>query len=238
MAGHSHWAQIKHKKAATDAKKSQRFSKVVREISVAALDGVDPEMNPRLRTAIDRARSEGVQKENIKRAITRSSGSGETANLDEFLIEATAEGGVMLLIEGITDNKNRTLAEIRHLLREYGASIASPGSVVWNFEKIGVIVLSHKENTGKSEDEIELAIIDAGAEDLEKTDSGWTVKTAFSALAAVLVLLHTKGISVTDSRHDYTPRSIAMEHMRSPTALLDALDDHNDVQEVYTNTSL
>lgn len=136
MAGHSRWAQVKHKKAITDAKKGQLFSKIIREITVAAkTGGPNPETNPRLRSALDRAREIGLPKENAERAISRAGGSAGGTDLFEFLFEATA-GGVQILIEGITDNKNRTLAEIKKILTEHGAKFVPSGSLLWNFEKI------------------------------------------------------------------------------------------------------
>jgi len=137
MAGHSRWAQVKYKKALSDAKRGQLFSKLVREITVAArLGGHDPEVNPRLRAAMERAKSLGFPKENIERALERASGKSETESLQEFLYEVVWPGGVYILIEGITDNKNRTLAEIKQVLTKHGAKLAAPGSLLWNFEKV------------------------------------------------------------------------------------------------------
>lgn len=136
MAGHSKWKQIKHKKAITDAKKGQLFSKMVREIMVAArIGGPSPDTNTRLRAAMERARERGLPKDNIERAIERASGEGEAGKLQEFLYEAIGPGGVYLLIEGITDNKNRTFAEIKRILAKHGARIVPPNSLLWNFEK-------------------------------------------------------------------------------------------------------
>lgn len=137
MSGHSKWKQIKHKKAATDAKKSQLFSKLVREIMVAARSGgVDPSVNTRLRAAIERSKSEGLPKDNMERAIERAGGPGDAAKLQEFLYEAIAPGGVYILAEGITDNNNRTLSEVKQILAKYGAKLVPPNSILWNFEKI------------------------------------------------------------------------------------------------------
>lgn len=137
MSGHSRWSQVKHKKAASDAKKGQLFSKLVREITLAVRSGgSDSDANPRLRSALERARSLGLPKENSERAILRSSGGEESALLQEFLYEATAPGGVQILVEGITDNKNRTLAEVKQLFARHGAKLAPPNSLLWNFEKV------------------------------------------------------------------------------------------------------
>lgn len=137
MSGHSRWSQVKHKKAASDAKRGQLFSKLVREITMAVRSGgPDPDANPRLRSALERARSLGLPKENSERAILRASGGEGGASLQEFLYEATAPNGVQILVEGITDNKNRTLAEIRQTLAGHGAKLAPPNSLLWNFEKV------------------------------------------------------------------------------------------------------
>ncbi len=136
MSGHSKWSQIRHKKAITDAKKGQLFSKLVREIMVAARSGgADPNSNSRLRTAMERAKENGLPKENIERAITRASGAGEGQNLQEFLYESIGPGGVYILIEGITDNNNRTLAEIRQIITAHHAKLVPSNSLLWNFEK-------------------------------------------------------------------------------------------------------
>ena len=137
MAGHSKWKQIRHKKALTDAKKGQLFSKAVREITIAAREGgSNPDSNPRLRSALERARLAGLPKDNIERTLLRSSGEGDGVNLQEFTYEAMAPGGVMLIIEGATDNKNRTLAEVRKALDKYGAGIVPSNSLLWNFKKV------------------------------------------------------------------------------------------------------
>lgn len=140
MSGHSRWSQVKHKKAVTDTKKGQLFSKMVREITVAAREGGPrPESNARLRAALERARTLGLPKGNSERAVLRASGAGTDTALQEFLYEATAPGGIMILIEGITDNKNRTLAEIKKLLSEHNAKLVPQNSLLWNFEKIWTV---------------------------------------------------------------------------------------------------
>lgn len=136
MSGHSKWHQIRHKKTVTDAKKGQLFSKLVREITIAArTGGASPEANPRLRAAIERGREAGLPKDNMERALSRAAGGGEGENLEEFLYEA-AKGAVQILIEGITDNKNRTLGEVKQIISKYGARLVPPGSLLWNFEKV------------------------------------------------------------------------------------------------------
>lgn len=179
MSGHSKWAQIKHKKAISDAKKGQLFSKLVKEIMVAARGGgAKPEANPRLQTAIDRGRAAGLPKDNIERAIMRASGGEEGKELQEFLYEAL-KSGVQILIEGITDNRNRTLNEVKRLLSRHDAKLVSPGSLLWNFEKV------------------------------------WT----------------EEGLDY----HPKTSIELTADEREKIEPLLDALVEHNDVQEVYTN---
>ena len=239
MSGHSKWAQIKHKKAITDAKKGRLFSKIVREILVAArTGGPHPEANPRLRSAMERARSEGLPKDNIERAIAKASGSGENETLQEFLYEATAPGGVVMLIEGITDSKNRSFAEIKHLLAERGAKIADPGSVLWNFDKIGTILCAKDDNAHKTKEDIELAIIEAGATDFHMHEDVWVIETSFTGIDKVKRALELAGVAVKEAGHDYKPKNslpLSLEDQQTAALLIDAIADHEDVQEVYTN---
>lgn len=238
MSGHSKWAQIKHKKAVTDAKKGQLFSKLVKEISIAAREDKDRDSNPRLRTAIERARAQGLPKENIERAVERGSGSGDEGALQEFLCEATAPGGVMILIEGITDSKNRSIAEIKHILSEAGAKLADPGSLIWNFEKIGVIEIQLEENQSKTEDEIADIIIESGAVDFHKVDSSILVQTEFADVIKIRAHLEVDGLVVTESGHNYKPRVplvLSSQVLEKIEHVLDLLSDHDDVQEVFTN---
>jgi len=237
MAGHSHWKQVKHKKGAADAKRGQLFSKLVKEITIAAREaGPNADANPRLRAARERARAEGLPKDNIERAIARAAGRGDGAELYEFLYEATAPGGIALLIEGITDNKNRTLNEIKHLLSERGGRLADPGSVAWNFEKVGVIECAAPD--GAAPETNELAIVGSGARDFTKADDGWTVETDFAAQETVRATLERAGFSIRETYHDYKAKSpIALSPEIAPRikTLLEALLEHDDVQEVYTN---
>lgn len=237
MSGHSKWSQIKHKKGAADAKRGQTFSKLVKEITIAAREaGANPDANPRLRSAMERARSEGLPKENMERAIARAAGRGEGAELFEFLYEAVAPAGVALLIEGITDSKNRTLNEIKHLLSEHNARIAKPGSVLWNFEKIGVIECA--PTSGSSPEAVELAIIESGAADFTAREGAWLVETEFAARERVREALEKAGMIVAATGHDYkakTPIASAPGAAEKIATLLDALLAHDDVQEAYTN---
>ena len=239
MSGHSKWSQIKHKKGAADAKRGQLFGKLVKEITIAAREGgTNPDANPRLRSAVERAKAEGLPKDNIERAISRASGAGHDAQLFEITCEAAASGGVAIIIEAITDNKNRTVNEIKHILAEYGGKLAEPGALVWNFEKIGVIEVAGDQNVSKTRGEIENAIIESGARDFEETDGAWRIEMQFADLNAVRAALERAGIEVKDERHEYKPRAAIalLEQARGQAEkLLDALSDHDDVQEVHTN---
>lgn len=237
MAGHSHWKQVKHKKGVTDAKRGQLFSKLVKEITVAAREGgANPDANPRLRSATERARAEGLSKDNIGRAIARSGGRDEGDDLFEFLYEAVAPAGVAILIEGITNSKNRTLNEVRHLLSEHDARLAEPGSIAWNFDKIGVIECA--ASPVMSQEGIELAIIESGATDFTMHDGLWFVETAPAARERVRTALEKSGVIVRQTGRDYKPKAtieLAPDVAEKVGTLLDALSSHDDVQEVYTN---
>lgn len=239
MSGHSKWSQIKHKKGAADAKRGQMFSKLVKEIMMAAREGgVNPDTNMRLRGAMERARSEGLPKDNMERALIRASGKGEESELFEFLYEATAPHGIMILIEGMTDSKNRTRAEIKHLLHERGARLSEQGSLAWNFEKVGTLVCRTPETAGKTKEDIEMAIIESGASDFREDDGVWMAETLFADRERVRTALEARGIAVPETGHDYKPRAplaLGGEARAAIEPLLDALAEHDDVQEVYTN---
>lgn len=240
MAGHSHWKQVKHQKGATDAKRGKLFSKLVKEITVAAREGgANPDANVRLRSAMERARSEGLPKDNMERALARAAGRAEDNELFEFLYEAAAPGGIAILIEGITDNKNRTVNEIKHILTETGARLAEQGSLIWNFEKIGV--LSVMSESPQDKDKIELAIIEAGARDFREEDGVWIVETNFGEREAVRERLAAAGFTVRESGHDYKAQHpVEITHALAPKieALLAVLLEQDDIQEVYTNMGM
>jgi YebC/PmpR family DNA-binding regulatory protein len=239
MAGHSKWAQIKHKKAAADAKKGQLFSKLIKEIMVSVKTGGDsPATNVRLRSAIERARSAGLPKDNIERAIKRASGGEDGRELQEFIYEATAPGGAAIIIEGITDNKNRTLAELKHILNEQGGKLAEQGSLMWNFKKIGLIELTVEDNPEKTPEEIELAIIESGADDFKKLDGEWIVETKFEQMEKVRQEIESRGIKIKEISHDYraqTTTALPEQTAAETEKLLDIISEHDDVQGVYTN---
>jgi len=241
MSGHSKWSQIRHKKGAADAKRGQLFGRLVKEIAIAAREGgVSPDANSRLRSAMERARSEGMPKDNIERAIARASGAGSDTQLVEILCEATAAGGSAIIIEAITDSRNRTINEIKHILSEHGAKLAEQGSLMWNFEKIGVIEIAAADNPAKTKTEVEGAIIESGASDFREDDGAWIVEAAYPDTDKVRLNLEQAGIVVKNTGHDYKPRttvSLLPDAQEALEKLLHALSDHDDIQEVYTNTA-
>jgi len=203
----------------------------------ARMGGPSPETNARLRAAIERAKSQGLPKENTERAIARAVGGGDTSSLQEFLCEVIAPYGAALLIEGITDNKNRSLAEIKHILAEKEAKLAQPGSLIWSFEKIGTIEISETDNQSQTKEGLELSIIDAGANDFKK-NGAWLVETNFAELEKVRQELEKRGVKINEVGHDYKPKNallLSPEQKKEIEPLLDKLLEHDDVQEVYTN---
>lgn len=238
MSGHSKWSQIKHKKAASDAKKGQAFSKMSRMITVAAKEkGPDPAMNPKLRMTIDRARSLGMPKENIERAVKKATEKTNKELLEEIRYEAYGPGGAALLIDCVTDNKNRTTAEIKHILSQYDGKLATHGSVEWLFEKRGA--LSVKIGNAAETDALELKLIDLGA---EGTASNEEFAVAYINPAKISVMkpaLEDKGIVVAEEYVTFLPKNpadISDEKTKNKIVeLLETLNDNEDVQEVYTN---
>lgn len=236
MAGHSKWAQIKRKKAVTDARRGQLWTKVLKEITVAArLGGGDPAGNPRLRSAIDEAKTNNVPNDNIDRAIQRGTGELEGVDYEEAVFEGYAPGGVAVLVEAVTDNRNRTVSELRHLFSRHGGSLGEAGSVAWQFERRGEIAL----DPGELDEErfVELAL-ELGAEDLSTDGEAYELYTTVDAFHAVLDRLEARG-------HSPVSRQLAMSAKAQvePDAaavsqalrLLDALEEHDDVQHVWAN---
>ncbi|BBJ28844.1 YebC/PmpR family DNA-binding transcriptional regulator [Athalassotoga saccharophila] len=236
MSGHNKWANIKHRKEAQDSKKSAEFTKIIRELTVAARSGGgDPDMNPRLRVAVEKAREANMPKDTVERAIKRGTGELEGVNYEEIMYEGYAPAGVALYISTLTDNKNRTIADIRHVLTKYGGSIAEGGSVSWQFERKGVITVS-KENVSDP-DEFMMKAIDAGAEDIKEDEDTYTIMTQPEALYKVVDAL--KDEYKIDS---YEPTFVSKMnvHVTGKDAekvlqLINALEELDDVQEVYSN---
>ncbi len=236
MSGHSKWATIKHKKGAADAKRGKLFAKLIRQVEVAARQGGgDVEANPTLRTMYQKARDASVPLDTIDRAVKRGTGELEGVTYESVTYEGYAPGGVALLIEVLTDNRNRTGPEIRTIMGKLGGSVAEPGAVAWQFERKGIAFV----DSSVDEDEIMMAALDAGLEDLAADGEVWRVTTAPSDLPAVRQALADAGVEVVSA--DVTMVSsttVALEDLAGAKAVLrlvDALEDHDDVNEVYGN---
>jgi YebC/PmpR family DNA-binding regulatory protein len=235
MAGHSKWAGIKHKKAIVDARRGKLFTKLARAITVAAKGGGDPDGNPALALAIQKARDASMPKDNIERAIAKGTGEGSDADaLEAVMYEGYGPGGVAILVEALTDNRNRTGSEIRHVFGKHGGNLGEPGSVAYLFEKRGVIVVD-AERYG--EDDL-IAAIDAGAEDIAMDDDVFEVLTEPGDLAAVRAALADAGVEMDDAQVAQRPKTLvpldedgAVKLMR----LIDALEEQDDVDAVHAN---
>lgn len=237
MSGHSKWSQIKHKKAATDAKKGQIFSKISKMISLAVKKGADPEANPALRLAIEKAKSVNMPNENIQRAIEKGIGKGKENLLEELTIESFGTGGVAIIVEAITDNKNRALAEIKNILSKYNGRLAETGSVRWMFKRQGEINIVYPEKSSK--EDLELRAIDSGAEDINfKENNILEVLVKPEELEKVKNNLKEKGIEAESSGVIWTPNQIIEidEKTRQDIdKLFEELDGQEDVDEIYSN---
>lgn len=236
MSGHSKWAQIKHKKAASDAKKGNLFSKLSRMITVIAKRGSDPAMNPSLRMAIEKARGFSLPQSNIERAIEKAEEKTDAEGLEEVLYEAYGPGGSAVLIEGITDNKNRTTAEIKHILSDHDGKLAEKGTVLWLFERIAVFEIT--ESAQNNKEAIELALIDAGANDTAAEEGVVCGFFAPDALGHAKEKINASNIPIKDAHLAWREKNkvpLAEDQKEKLATLLEALDAHDDVQEVYIN---
>ncbi len=234
MAGHSKWSTIKHKKAATDAKRGKLFTRLTKEITIAAREkGSDPEFNPRLRLAIDNAKEANMPKDNIERAIKRGTGELEGAELHEIVYEGYAPHGVGLVIEVVTDNRNRAVAELRHTLNKAGGSLADAGSVIWQFERKGYLSVRGPFDP----DELFLVAADAGAEDVQFENSSAAVYTDLHAFQSVRDTLEENGYELDDATMVYEPKnSLSLEQKLAVQVMkvIENLEDLDDVQNVYS----
>ena len=236
MSGHSKWATIKHKKAATDAKRGIIFTRLIKEITVAARHGGgDMESNPRLRGAVNMAKAENMPADNIKRAIQRGTGELPGVTYDEVTFEGYGPKGVALLVEVATDNRNRTVSEIRHAFSRNGGNMGEAGSVGWMFRKLGSIIVAKQHAT---EDKLMEIVVEAGAEDLRDDGESWEILSAPETFEAVLGAVKKAGIEVAHSEVSMLPQNyIKLEGKEAATMvrLMEALEDHEDVQHVYSN---
>jgi YebC/PmpR family DNA-binding regulatory protein len=235
MSGHSKWATIKHKKGALDAKRGKIFTRLIKEITIAAKSGGDPDTNPRLRTAIAAAKAENMPADNIKRAVQRGTGELPGATYEEFTLEGYGPGGVAILIDINTDNRNRTVSEIRHVFGKNGGNMAEAGAVAWMFHKKGDIVIS--KNAAK-EDDLMNIVLESGGEDLRDDGLTWEILTEPSAYEDVLEAVKKAGITPMSSSVAMIPQNtIKLEGSAASTMirLLEALEEHDDVQNVHAN---
>lgn len=239
MSGHSKWASIKHKKAAADSKRGQIFTKLIREITVAAkAGGGNPDTNPRLRVAIGTAKENNMPQENIERAVKKGTGELPGTSYEEVSYEGYGPSGAAVYVQCLTDNKNRTASEIRSVFDKKGGNMAGAGSVAWLFEKKGLFVV----DTGAiSEDKLMEVVLAAGAEDLTTEGASYEVTCAPHDFEAVKKALADAKVSCQSSEITMLPKSlvkVSAEHVKQILALIDALEDHDDVQHVHTNVDI
>jgi YebC/PmpR family DNA-binding regulatory protein len=236
MSGHSKWATIKHKKGALDAKRGKIFTRVIKEITMAAKSGGgDPEGNPRLRTAIALAKAENMPQDNIKRAIQRGTGELEGVNYEEITFEGYGPGGVALLVEVTTDNRNRTVSEIRHSFGKNGGNMGEAGSVAWMFHKKGQIVVP---KAAAKEDDLMNIVLESGGDDLNDDGDNWEILTAPNAFEGVVEAIKKANLEVVHSAIGMVPQNyIKLEGSAASQMirLLEAIEDQDDVQNVYSN---
>ena len=236
MAGHSKWKQIKHYKAATDAKRGALFTKLIREITLAAKQGGgDPDGNARLRTAVENARASSMPKENIERAIKKGTGELEGVDYQEVTYEGYGPAGVALIIEAVTDNATRTVADVRHKMSRGGGNIGTPNSVAWMFQKKGQIFIAAE---GRDEDALIETALEVGAEDFRREDEQFIVTTAPGDFHNVKSALQAKGISVAEAELAMVPKTTVRVEGRDAETLLkliDSLEELDDVQKVWAN---
>ena len=234
MAGHSKWANIKHRKARQDASRGKIWTKVIREITVAAKGGPDPADNPRLRLALDKANAANMPKDTIKRAIQKGSGTGETGALEELVFEGYGPNGVAILVETMTDNRNRTVADVRHAFTKFGGNMGTDGSVAYLFNKLGIV---HVETTYEEDKIMEIAL-EAGADDFTAMDNYYEIITSPGNLSNIIEALKEKNIEsllAENTMRAETLVNLDQEASEKVLKIMNFMDDLDDVQEVHTN---
>jgi YebC/PmpR family DNA-binding regulatory protein len=236
MSGHSKWHSIKHKKGAADAKRGKIFTRLIKELTVAArAGGGDPDMNPRLRTIIAEAKQNNMPADNIKRAIRRGTGEEPGVSYEEAQYEAYGPGGAAVILDVLTDNKNRTVGELRHLLEKHAGNLASTGAVSWMFHKKGYIVI---EKAKADEEKLMTAVLEAGADDLQDDDDNWEVFSAPEAFPAVHEAVKALGVEPATAQVSMIPQNYVKlegKTAQQMVKLMEALEDHDDVQHVWSN---
>ncbi|MBU0546878.1 MAG: YebC/PmpR family DNA-binding transcriptional regulator [Patescibacteria group bacterium] len=239
MSGHSHWSTIKHQKGAADVKRGQIFSKMAKLISIAVKEGgVDPDKNPKLRLAIEKAKSLNMPKDNIDRSIKKGSGElDEGIKLEEITLELFGPSGIAIIIETITDNKNRTFSEIKKILNLTNGKLAGEGSVKWLFDRKGVLI-ANAGQTGKTEEELELMVIEAGAEDMNWHDNSLVVITKIDDLEKIKGILSEKEIIIESASLDWVAKKsidLPEKERAACEKLFELLDENDSVQDIYSN---
>jgi YebC/PmpR family DNA-binding regulatory protein len=235
MAGHSKWKNIRLHKGKADLERGKVFGRLSRELTIAAKMGGNPDGNPRLRLAIEKARENSMPADNIKRAIQKGTGELEGASYEEVTYEGYGPGGAAVLVEVATDNRNRTVAELRHLFSKHGGNLGESGSVAWQFSHKGMIMLSA---TAYSEDAVMEAALEAGAEDVRREGDSFEIVTTFEDLANVRGELESRGITIESAQAELLPQTtidLEGDAARRMLKLMDALEDHDDVQKVAAN---
>jgi YebC/PmpR family DNA-binding regulatory protein len=236
MSGHSKWATIKHKKGALDAKRGKIFTRLIKEIMIAARSGGDPGMNPRLRTAVAAAKAVSMPADNIKRAILRGTGELEGGQIDEIMFEGYGPGGAAVLVNVATDNRNRTVSDIRHMFSKNGGNLGEQGSVAWMFERKSQIVIDAEK--APAEDDLMTLVLEAGADDLRNEGSHWEVLSPPEVHNQVVEALEKAKIPTESAEIAMVPKNLMKLEGKNASGMLrlsEALEDHDDVQNVYSN---
>lgn len=235
MSGHSKWATIKHKKAALDAKRGKVFTRIIKEITIAARSGGDPDANPRLRTAVAAAKAVSMPADNITRAIKRGTGELDGVTFEEVMFEGYGPGGAAVMVLCATDNRNRTVSEIRHVFTKNNGNLGEPGSVGWMFERKSQVVI---EKIKIGEDDLMNLVLDAGADDLRDDGDHWSVLSAPDAHEPILSALHKAGLPTVSAEIGMVPKNLVKLEGKNAAGMLklnEALEDHEDVQNVWSN---
>ncbi len=235
MSGHSKWATIKHKKAATDAKRGKIFTRIIKEIMIAARAGGDPEGNPRLRTAITAAKAVSMPNDNIKKAVMRGTGELEGGQIDEITFEGYGPGGAAVIVNVATDNRNRTVSDIRHMFSKNGGNLGEVGSVAWMFERRSQIFI---EKDKANEEQLMNLLLDAGADDIKDNEDNWEILSAPENHNVVVEVLEKAGIPAESAEIAMVPKNLITLEGKNAAGMMrlnDALEEHEDVQSVYAN---
>ena len=239
MSGHSKWATIKHKKGLADAKRGKVFSKIAKEVTIAAQTEPNPDNNPTLRTLIQKAKAANMPNDNIQNAIKKATGELKSTSFESMQYEGYAGGGIGLVVSVLTDNKNRAAAEIGHIFKRNGSEFAARGSVSRNFERKGQIVI---EKAATDEDTLMGIVLDAGADDLESDEEGYTVSTTPAAFQDVMTALEKAGIATVSAEVEYVPTATKpladLEQVKKLLSFVSALEDNEDVQNVYHDADI